>query len=158
MLLTLPNQVGRREGADTMGFMSTSNGVLLALLSALFLSVLHLLAPRIRKLPLVPEHVTASFAGGIAVAYVFLHLLPELAEGNERVGELLDEQGPRSPLLGLEIFLVALVGFTVFYGLERLAERHRGTTDSLGHSGTRRQARWVPSSGCTSARSPCTTP
>jgi hypothetical protein len=119
-----------------MGVMSTSSAVLLALLSALFLSVLHLLAPRIRKLPLVPEHVTASFAGGIAVAYVFLHLLPELAEGNERVGELLDEQGTRSPLLGLEIFLVALVGFTVFYGLERLAERHRAAAeDSAAHSG-----------------------
>jgi hypothetical protein len=137
MLLTLPDRSGRREGADRMGCMSTSNALLLALLSALFLSVLHLLAPRIRKLPLVPEHVTASFAGGIAVAYVFLHLLPELAEGNERVGALLDEQGARSPLLGLEIFLVALIGFTVFYGLERLAERHRAAAEhSAGRSGT----------------------
>ena len=101
--------------------------VLLALGSTLVLAALHLLAPRIRRLPFVPEHVTASFAGGIAVSYVFLHLLPELAEGNERLREVLKEEGERSPLLGLEIFLVALVGFAVFYGLERLAERSRGT-------------------------------
>ena len=119
--------------------LNTTTAVLLALLSALVLVVLHLLAPRIRKLPLVPEHVTASFAGGIAVSYVFLHLLPELAEGNERIGELLGEEGGRSPLLGLEIFLVALVGFTVFYGLERLAERsQRSTVDAGGRGGTRR--------------------
>ena len=104
--------------------LSATGAVLLALVSAAALAALHLLAPRIRSLPFVPERVTASFAGGIAVSYVFLHLLPELAEGNERVAELLGEEGARSPLRGLEIFLVALAGFTLFYGLERLAERH----------------------------------
>ncbi len=112
--------------------MSTTSAVLLALVSALVLAALHLLAPRIRKLPLVPEHVTASFAGGIAVSYVFLHLLPELAEGNDRLAEVLGETGDRSPLLGLEIFLVALAGFTLFYGLERLAERHRSGVERDG--------------------------
>jgi hypothetical protein len=34
-------------------------------------------------LPLVPERYTGSFAGGLAVAYVFLHLLPELTDGSE---------------------------------------------------------------------------
>ncbi|HWG93255.1 MAG TPA: hypothetical protein VNU66_03380 [Mycobacteriales bacterium] len=109
--------------------LSTTSAVLLALGSALVLAALHLAAPRIRSLPLVPEHVTTSFAGGLAVSYVFLHLLPELAEGNARVRELLGEEGARSPLEGLEIFLVALLGFTVFYGLERLAERHRRQQD-----------------------------
>ena len=99
--------------------------VLLALLSALLLAALHLAAPRIRKLPLVPEHVTASFAGGIAVAYVFLHLLPELSVGSTRLREVLGDDSERSPLMGLEIFTVALVGFVVFYGLERLAQGTR---------------------------------
>ncbi|MEX2291558.1 MAG: hypothetical protein WD794_14700 [Mycobacteriales bacterium] len=100
-----------------------------ALLAAALLSVLHLAAPRIRRLPLVPEHVTASFAGGVAVAYVFLHLLPELSEGNARVREVLDEQGGQTPLLGLEVFAVALLGFLVFYGLQRLAESRRPESD-----------------------------
>jgi hypothetical protein len=103
----------------------TSAAVLLALLSALVLAGLHLAAPHIRKLPLVPEHVTASFAGGVAVAYVFLHLLPELSEGSLRLREVLGDDSERTPLLGLEIFTVALAGFVLFYGLERLAERSR---------------------------------
>ena len=112
--------------AESVGSgLSTSAAVLLALVSALVLAALHLAAPHIRRLPLVPEHATASFAGGLAVSYVFLHLLPELAEGNRELREVLGESGERSPLLGLEIFLVALIGFVVFYGLERLAERSR---------------------------------
>ena len=102
-----------------------TSAVALGLLSALALAALHLLAPRIRKLPFVPEPVTASLAGGVAVAYVFLHLLPELAEGNERITAILGDEVPRSPLLELGIFFVALLGFLIFYGLERLAERSR---------------------------------
>lgn len=92
-----------------------------ALAIALVLAGLHLAAPRIRKLPMVPERATGSFAGGLAVAYVFLHLLPEIAAGDEKVGEELSDVLEPTPLLELGIFLVALVGFVVFYGLERLA-------------------------------------
>jgi hypothetical protein len=90
---------------------------------ALLLVVLHLAAPRIRSLPFVPERATGSFAGGLAVAYVFLHLLPELAAGNEAIGKALSDVLEPTPLIDLGIFLVALAGFTAFYGLERLAER-----------------------------------
>ena len=65
------------------------------------LAALHLAAPRIRRLPLVPERATGSFAGGLAVAYVFLHLLPELAEGNEAIGEALSDVVEPTPLLDL---------------------------------------------------------
>lgn len=101
-----------------------------ALALAVLLAALHLAAPRIRKLPLVPEAATGSFAGGLAVAYVFLHLLPELAEGSESIGEALDNVLDPTPLLELGIFLVALVGFTVFYGLERLAQHSASRGDS----------------------------
>ncbi|WP_448624901.1 hypothetical protein [Geodermatophilus sp. URMC 64] len=96
-----------------------------ALLVAVVLAGLHLAAPRIRGLPFVPEAATGSFAGGLAVAYVFVHLLPELAEGNEAVGEALADVLRPTPLIDLGIFAVALTGFTVFYGLERLADRER---------------------------------
>ncbi|MFC4371958.1 hypothetical protein [Citricoccus nitrophenolicus] len=85
------------------------------------LAALHLVAPRLRKLPGVPERFTGSFAGGLAVAYVFLHLLPEIAAGNEAVGEALQDVVDPTPLMELGIFFVALAGFTVFYGLERRA-------------------------------------
>lgn len=114
--------------------LSVPGSVLVALALALVLAALHFLAPRLRRLPGIPEAATASFAGGISVAYVFLHLLPELAEGNEGVAEALRRQLEDSPLLDLAIFLVALLGFVVFYGLERLAQRSRspGTDPPAG--------------------------
>ena len=112
--------------------LTTGQSVLGALVIALLLAGLHLAAPRIRRLPLVPESATGSFAGGLAVAYVFLHLLPEIAEGNESVGEALSDVVRPTPLVDLGIFLVALAGFTVFYGLERLADRSATTGASAG--------------------------
>lgn len=103
--------------------LSIGQSVAGSLLITLVLAGLHLAAPRIRKLPFIPERATGSFAGGLAVAYVFLHLLPEIAEGNEAIGEALSDVLRPTPLVDLGIFLVALVGFTAFYGLERLADR-----------------------------------
>lgn len=67
--------------------MSVTMSLVGAFLAAVALAALHLAAPRIRALPLVPEKRMASFAGGLAVSYVFLHLLPEIAS-NEGVGRL----------------------------------------------------------------------
>lgn len=89
------------------------------------LGALHLAAPRLRRLPGVPESALGSFAGGISVAYVFVHLLPELAEGNEEIGEALEETVRSTALLDLAVFAVALGGFSLFYGLEHLARRAR---------------------------------
>lgn len=110
------------------GGLTTGQSVVGALAIALVLAALHLLAPRIRRLPGVPEAATGSFAGGLAVAYVFLHLLPDVAEGNEAVGEALGQVFRPTPLSDLGIFLVALAGFTAFYGLERLADRTGAST------------------------------
>lgn len=104
--------------------MSVGQSVWIALGLAVILAVLHLAAPRIRGLPFVPERFIGSFAGGLAVAYVFLHLLPEIAAGNEAVGEALSDVIDPTPLMELGIFFVALVGFAFFYGLERLATKH----------------------------------
>ena len=114
------------------GELTTGQSVAAALLIAVLLSGLHLAAPRIRRLPGVPERATGSFAGGLAVAYVFLHLLPEVAEGNEAVGEALGRVFRPTPLSDLGIFLVALAGFTVFYGLERLADRTGAPAPTAG--------------------------
>ncbi|AGF72156.1 hypothetical protein [Corynebacterium halotolerans] len=126
--------------------MTVTASVWIALGLVAVLAVLHLAAPSIRKLPLVPERFTGSFAGGLAVSYVFLHLLPEVAAGNEAVGEALSDVVEPTPLLELGIFLVALTGFTVFYGLERLAtyrgSREQPRTTAPGDDG-KREAAWV---------------
>lgn len=110
--------------------MSVTMSLVSAFLASVALAALHLAAPRIRALPLVPEKRMASFAGGLAVSYVFLHLLPEIATGNEGVGEALDDIIEPSPLTELAIFGVALLGFVAFYGLERLAAARSGTEEA----------------------------
>lgn len=95
----------------------------IALIITLALMVSHYLSPLIRRIPGLDERQVASFAGGVAVAYVFLHMLPELVEGNANLGRLLARMEHLTPLLDLAIFMVALLGFTLYYGLELLAQR-----------------------------------
>lgn len=105
-----------------MEFINLGN-MLVALVITLALMVSHYLSPLISKIPGAGERRITSFAGGFAVAYVFLHMLPELVEGNAAIGEALKEVVPLTPLLDLGIFLLALFGFTVYYGLELLAQK-----------------------------------
>jgi hypothetical protein len=141
----MPNPIIAAEAAGSG--LDASTAVVLALLSTLALAALHLAAPHIRGLPLVPEYATASFAGGLAVSYVFLHLLPELSEGNRELAEVLGDNSRRTPLLGLEIFSVALLGFLVFYGLERLAERAQNPAPDTGGEGSEGRSDTVPEQG-----------
>ena len=93
-----------------------------ALLAALLLAVVHVVTPLLRFLDGTPRSIWLSLAGGVSVAYVFVHLLPELAEGQEQVsravrgGETFAER---------HVYLIALTGLAVFYGLDRLAKTSR---------------------------------
>ena len=91
----------------------------LAGLLALGLAVVHLFASKLRFLDVDPRSRWLSMAGGAAVAYVFLHLFPELALAQESFKD-------RGPLeTGHEIYLFSMVGLAVFYGLERAAKVSR---------------------------------
>jgi len=72
---------------------------------AVILAGLHLLAVPLRRY--LDQYATfvSAFAGGMSVTYVFGHLLPELTEAHEVVGEL--------------IYLFVLTGFVAYYYLER---------------------------------------
>lgn len=87
---------------------------LLQLLLVGGLVLLHLFAGRLRFLHVVPRSRWLSTAGGASVAYVFLHLLPELAQAQSQIARLhhhaLVEQG---------VYVLALIGLVTFYGLER---------------------------------------
>lgn len=73
------------------------------------------LAQRLRGLSYAPRHAWLSFAGGVPLAFVFLELLPALAEGAEEA----TERGLAHDLP----YLVALAGFALFYGMERAARK-----------------------------------
>lgn len=89
-----------------------------ALVAVVALATAHLAAPRLGFVHVVPRSGLLSAFGGVSVAYVFVHLLPEVAAAQEPV----DRASP-SFVAGLErhTWLLALLGLVAFYGLERLA-------------------------------------
>jgi hypothetical protein len=93
-----------------------------AALAAAALVAAHLLAGGLRFLDVAPRSRWLSAAGGVSVAYVFVHLLPELREAQEAVER---EAGGFLPFLEDHVFLVALAGLALFYGVE-LASRRSG--------------------------------
>lgn len=108
------------EGAD-----------LLALGVVVVLGIAHVLPPSLAFVELKPRSWLLSAAAGVSVAYVFVHLLPEIAEAQESVQE-------RSSgwLAGFErhAYVVALVGLAVFYGLERAAVTSKRSRSEAGHA------------------------
>ena len=60
-----------------------------SLLAALGLALTHLLAGKLRFLDGTPRSVWLSVAGGVSVAYVFVHLLPEVSEVQEVLADAL---------------------------------------------------------------------
>jgi hypothetical protein len=92
------------------------------LIASLF-ALVHLLGARLDFLRTLPRSLWLSGAGGVSVAYVFVHILPDLAAHQRRV----DEGGL---LVSIEshVWLLALAGLAAFYGLERLARRRRRDT------------------------------
>lgn len=92
-----------------------------AFIVTIVLAILHWCAPHIRRLPLIPEVCMASFGGGVAVTYVILHMLPELADHNQEIGRIYKDTIGDTPLAELFVFFIALVGFNIYYGFEILA-------------------------------------
>jgi hypothetical protein len=93
------------------------------------LAVVHLFSGSIRFLDVLPRSRWLSAAGGISVAYVFVHLLPDLAKEQEAIREVV---GRSFNFLEYHVYLVALVGLAAFYGLERAAKTSRKRKRSAG--------------------------
>ena len=90
-------------------------------LVALGFALVHLLGARLDFLRTVPRSLWLSAAGGVSVAYVFVHILPDLAAHQRRV-----EEGGLLESIESHVWLIALVGLAAFYGLERLARCGKG--------------------------------
>jgi hypothetical protein len=106
---------------------SSPNSLALSALIAIGLALTHLFSGKLRFTS-IPRSRWLSVAGGVSVAYVFVHILPEL-DRHQTVLEQL-EWGVIS-YLEHHIYLIALFGLTVFYGLERIAKlsRQRNKSD-----------------------------
>lgn len=79
----------------------------------------HFISPELKKIKIFKPYVITSFASGITVAYIFLHLLPSLVESHTRIHTLIDKTTLMSPFKDLIVFISALIGFEIFYFTER---------------------------------------
>ncbi len=92
--------------------------VTLALAAALAMAAVHVASPRLVFLDRTPRSIWLSAAGGVSVAYVFVHLLPELAR--------MQEEHFSDHRIDSALYLFSLAGLVAYYGLERVVARHGG--------------------------------
>ena len=83
----------------------------------------HLFVGRLRFLEKTPRSRWLSFAGGVAVGYVFLHVMPELA-----VHATTFERATGLDAAAAEgaIYALSLLGLVIYYGVERAIVSSRG--------------------------------
>jgi len=88
---------------------------------AIAFALIHLYGCRLKFLDITPRSGWLSASSGISVAYVFIHILPDLSEAQQ------DLQSSITLLDFFEhhVYVAALIGMVAFYGLERLAKESR---------------------------------
>jgi zinc transporter ZupT len=82
----------------------------------------------LRFLDRTPRSRWLSAAGGVAVTYIFLHVLPELAAHSATFARQLNTTEKAADGL---VYSLSLAGLVVFYGLERVIKVSR---QDVGHS------------------------
>ncbi len=92
-----------------------------------FVSLTHIFAPRILEHKLLNKTTSrqdaiASFSGGVAIAYVFVHMLPELADGERAFAQVGIPEAVPNLFVQSSLFFVALIGLVTFYFLDVKAE------------------------------------
>ena len=94
--------------------------------AAVLFALTFLFGQRVHPLSvLTSDHrAIVSFGAGMAAAYVFVHVMPELHTGRVVLAEA---QPPGLRHDGMTVYLVALIGFMAFYGLEHLRARVRAS-------------------------------
>lgn len=86
---------------------------------AIVLALVHVFAGEMWFFDRISRSHWLSFGSGISVAYVFVHLLPELEAG----GEAIEQSQLVTIFTERHVYLIALTGFVIFYELERLVTR-----------------------------------
>ncbi|ARU15420.1 hypothetical protein [Croceicoccus marinus] len=99
-----------------------------AAMTAVFVAI-HLYIGRLRWLDVLPRHRWLSFSGGVAVGYVFLHLLPDLALHQRAFS---NELGLSDTLAESMVYSLALLGLVAFYALERKVRLSRAKSRAKG--------------------------
>ena len=97
------------------------------LILAIALAIVHGFATKLPIFSIIPRFRWTSFAGGVSLSYVFLEIFPELSHTQE---ELKHAAIPLVQYLENHVYILALMGLVVFYGLELLALRSKSLQSS----------------------------
>ena len=95
--------------------------ILITFLFTIVLMFIHIFSIKLHFLQSIQRHRFLSLSSGVAVAYVFIHLLPELNEYQEILEDTLDNK--LLILLEDHIYMIAMFGLVIFYGLELLVRK-----------------------------------
>ena len=98
------------------------------LILAIALALVHGFATRLPIFSIIPRFRWTSFAGGVSLSYVFLEVFPELSHAQE---ELQHSEIPLMEYLENHVYMMALLGLIVFYGLNLLALRAKPLPQSI---------------------------
>lgn len=115
--------------------------VVMSFVFAAGFALIHLFSKKLLFLENIPRSRFLSIAGGIAVAYVFVHLLPDLNEHQEALESSLSSES--LAFAESHIYLVALAGLTTFYGLERMVKVSKDKNDEAGPGKTGFGIFWI---------------
>ncbi len=101
--------------------MSTSINVV-GLLLVVCLALVHVFIGKTQWLSRISPYRWVSVAGGVSIAYIFLDIFPELGRAQTEVEHI---NSFWINYFEHHVYLLALAGLTIFYGLEQLAMRSR---------------------------------
>lgn len=101
----------------------------LAIVCVLVLAAVHSIGGRIAVLGVLPRNLWLSFAGGVTLSYVFMHILPELHQHQQ----VFSANSGGNAYWDMHVYLLSVAGVLVFYGIERLALHNRRDRESTSH-------------------------
>lgn len=94
---------------------------LVALISVCIFALVHMWAEKIRTLHPLLQGRFLSIGGGVAIAYVFVDLLPKLGKSNLLVQSVLAWV---FPYMERHVFVMALLGFLLFFLVDKTPRFH----------------------------------
>lgn len=89
---------------------------------AVGLALIHAFVSKLNVFSFIPEFRWMSFAGGVSIGYVFLEVFPELSHAQAAIEH---SEIPFFAYLENHVYMLALLGLLVFYGLDILALKSR---------------------------------
>ncbi|RBP89508.1 hypothetical protein DFO70_111161 [Cytobacillus firmus] len=100
---------------------------LLSFIFALGFSFVHFSSKYMKFLTYIPRSRLLSAASGISVAYIFVHVLPELKKHQESLEGM--ERSEIFKYLDSHVYIFAMMGLCAFYGIEKAVKYSQKNKD-----------------------------